>query len=255
MGAAMLLAWLQSLPDCTFYIIDRHANSEDFGAPANLNIVRKADEDLKTADLLILAVKPQTMQECADDVRPFLKENTPLLSVAAGLSLQRLQSMFGDEHPVIRTIPNTPSQVQKGMTIAMHTQNIGDDTYKLSQALLDCVGETLWIKDESLFDAMGAVSASGPAYIFYLIEVLTKAGIHAGVPENDAALLARQTVIGSAALAEYSDKLANVLRENVTSKGGMTKAALDVLMDGRLQAIYDDAIKAARDRSRELGQE
>ena len=252
MGGAMLSAWLDALPDAHFYVVDRHATLDDFGAPSHLTLVKKADERLRACGIIIVAVKPQVMKVCADEIIPLLNPDSIIISVAAGLSFDTLTTQFGASRGLAKIMPNTPCSIRKGMSIAMKNGYVNDTTMPLIRTLCDALGDTLWIEDETLFDPMTTISGCGPAYLFYMIEMLAAAGVNAGVDKNDAERLARQTIIGAASLAELSSTSAKTLRKNVTSKGGVTQAALDVIMDGRVQEVYNDALIKAVERAKNL---
>ena len=181
-----------------------------------------------------------------------IPNRTPILSIAAGQSLANFAAYFEPERPVIRAMPNTPAAIGKGMSVAIPNNHATEAHRRIAQNLLSAAGEFLWLESESQMDAVTAVSGSGPAYVFYLMEALAKAATEAGLPEDQAMILARQTVIGSAALAERDASPPGLLRRNVTSPGGTTEAALAVLMDGRFEEIMTKAVAAATARSKEL---
>lgn len=203
--------------------------------------------------LVLLAVKPQMMDAALPAYRRFVGGGTVFLSVAAGRTIASLQSSLGGSTPIVRSMPNTPAAVGRGITVAHANPNVTPDQRKLCDELLAAVGEVAWVEDESLLDAVTAVSGGGPAYVFLLIECLAEAGAAAGLPPDLAMRLARATVSGSGELARQSSEPAAVLRQNVTSPGGTTLEALKILMgaDG-LQPLFTKAIAAATRRSREL---
>lgn len=204
-------------------------------------------------DVVIFAVKPQVMAAVVPAYRRFVRPETVFLSIAAGKTIGFFQRHLGDEAAIVRSMPNTPAAVGRGMTVACPSASVSTAQSALCDTLLRAVGDVAWIGDEGLFDAVTAVSGSGPAYVFLLIEAMAKAGVAAGLPEDLALRLARATVVGSGELARQSAEPAARLRENVTSPGGTTQAALGVLMapDG-MQPLFDRAIAAAAARSREL---
>lgn len=249
MGSAMLRGWLDAgltrvdvldpapLPPA-FAAARHHTDSRNFTGPW---------------DMLVIAVKPQIMAEACAALAETLPGTTPVLSIAAGQTISRFKTYFCGRQPVIRAMPNTPAAIGKGITVACASPEVTEAGKNTARSLLAATGAVVWTDDEALMDAVTAVSGSGPAYVFYLIEALSEAGRKAGLPDDLALALARQTVIGSAALAEADAATpAATLRRNVTSPGGTTEAALNILMDGRLQKLFDDAIEAARDRSRAL---
>lgn len=252
MGGAMLRGWIkagavditvfdpQPLPEA-FKSISHHQNLSDFPSVTH---------DL---DILVLAVKPQIMGNICSAVVPSLPKDVPVLSIAAGQSIASFQRYFSKTQPIIRAMPNTPAAIGQGITVACPSPCVSKEQKQNAENLLTCVGELLWSEDEKIMDTVTAVSGSGPAYVFYLIEALANAGKAAGLEEEFAMKLARQTVVGSAALAQTeSATSAKTLRENVTSPNGTTQAALDVLRDGRFQNILDEAVAAATQRSKEL---
>lgn len=199
-------------------------------------------------DLLMLAIKPQMM----DTVLPILKSlddpGLTVLSVAAGTTLDQLQSTFG-RAVCVRTMPNTPAAVGKGITAAYGPQASAQQRAGILH-LLQAVGQAVWVEEERLIDAVTAISGSGPAYVFHMVEALARAGVALGLNVETAMLLARQTIVGAGALLDASPQSAEQLRINVTSPGGTTAAGLEVLQaSGRLDALMQDTAKAAYDRS------
>ncbi len=203
--------------------------------------------------VLVLAVKPQIIDQVMAEVRPSVGMHTLVISIAAGISLARLSAGLGTER-IVRTMPNTPAQIGKGVTGAVG-MTISDKDVTTTEALLRAAGDIVWFEDEAMIDAVTAVSGSGPAYVFHFVEALAAAAMKQGLGADDAIRLARQTVIGAAALMEHDRQPVSVLRENVTSPKGTTYAALQVLMaeEGGLKELVDRAVAAARLRSEELG--
>ena len=203
--------------------------------------------------IVVFAVKPQNLGEIAPQYRRFAGPGTVFLSIAAGKPIAFFAAALGPHAAIVRSMPNTPAAVGRGITVACAGSGVGAAQRALCQRLLEAVGEVAWVEDEALLDPVTAVSGSGPAYVFLLIECLAEAGVAAGLPAELALRLARATVIGSGELARLSPEPAAVLRQNVTSPGGTTAAALEVLMapDG-MQALMTRAIAAATRRSREL---
>ncbi|MEQ1771739.1 MAG: pyrroline-5-carboxylate reductase [Devosia sp.] len=203
--------------------------------------------------VMVLAVKPQVMSQVLNQIAPAVGRQTLVISIAAGISLAALSTGLNTQR-VIRAMPNTPAQVGKGITGAVGL-SISREDMELGSKLLASAGQLIWFDQESKLDAVTAVSGSGPAYVFHLVETMALAGMRQGLDAEQAMLLARQTVIGAAALMEADGLPAATLRENVTSPNGTTAAALKVLMapDRGLEALMDRAIEAARLRSEELG--
>ena len=253
MGLAMARGWIAGgLPPDRLVLVDPFA-----GEPARALASETGVRLLKSADgvlihVLVLAVKPQNMLPVLQQVLPAVGKHTLVLSIAAGISLHTISAGLDTER-VVRTMPNTPAQVGKGITGAVGLQ-VSEADRAVANALLGAAGEVVWFESENKLDAVTAVSGSGPAYVFYLVEAMAVAGMRQGLDPGQAMQLARQTVIGAAALMEADVQPASVLRENVTSPGGTTAAALKVLMgpDG-LEPLMDRAVQAARLRSEELG--
>jgi pyrroline-5-carboxylate reductase len=252
MGSALLQGWLDAKISAHFSVVEPSHHLEHKNVH-HYKDIPKAIDAVKKSDVLILAVKPQTMNEVCEQLKPLLQPHTLLLSIAAGRSLAGFASFFGAKQPMIRAMPNTPAAIGKGISVAVANNHVTDAQRALAGKLLKCSGACEWVEDEKLLDAVTALSGSGPAYVFYLIEMMATAGKKIGLSEALAMKLARQTVIGSAALAEAeAQTTADTLRHNVTSPQGTTEAALKVLMDGRAQHIFDDALAAAKKRSKDL---
>lgn len=202
---------------------------------------------------VIFAVKPQMMAEILPAYAELVAAGTLVLSIAAGTAIKRFESVFGETSSVVRAMPNTPAAIGKGVTALFANSNVDDEQRKLAEALMAAVGQVHWLETESQMHAVTAMSGGGPAYVFLLIESLAKAGMASGLPDHLAWPMAQATVIGSGALAAASDEPPATLRKNVTSPGGTTQAALEVLMatDG-IQPLFDRAMAAATRRSREL---
>lgn len=254
MGDALLRGWLdRGLPGRQLVIFEP-APSKELLALTRAQSIRLnplADSIADTA-VLVLAVKPQVMQEVLPQFAPLTARGAMVLSIAAGKPVSFLEQYFPGA-PIVRAMPNTPAAIGQGMSVLFANARVTAAQRQLATALLGAVGEVAWVNDEALMDPVTAVSGSGPAYVFLLIETLARAGEKAGLEADLAYLLAKRTVAGAAALAAQSELPASVLRENVTSPGGTTAAALEVLMraDG-LQSLMDAAVLAATARSREL---
>ncbi len=254
MGGALASRWLADGLAGRIDILDpsppRHAllkNAENIRHMPN-------PETFETqADVVILAVKPQIMKEACTKIKDKLPENALLVSIAAGLPLAFFEEIFSSRRPIVRVMPNTPAACGAGMSVAIANASVTPTQKKSVDVLLCAAGKSAWIEDEEQMHAVTALSGSGPAYIFLLIAYLARAGEKAGLPEDIAAALARQTVYGAGVLAENSDDVpAITLKENVTSPGGTTAAALSILEDGRLEEIIKDAVRSAARRSKEL---
>ncbi len=253
MGGAMLAGWLRAGTVDRVDVVEPSADQvpED---PAVFRCDRAEDLPPDTRpDIVVFAVKPQVTDAVVPPYGRFVGPETVFLSVAAGRTIDYFREKLGGDAAIIRVMPNTPAAIGRGASVLVATENVGAQHRTLAGRLLAASGLVEWVEDEALIDAVTALSGSGPAYIFLLIETMAKAGESVGLPADLAMRLARQTVIGSAALAEQSDLPPATLRQNVTSPGGTTQAALEVLMtpDG-MQALFDRALAAAARRSREL---
>lgn len=202
----------------------------------------------------IVALKPQILKDAAPRLRAIAESGAPMISIAAGTTTKSLAKAWGPKARIVRSMPNTPGAIGRGITAIYATPKTTPKDRKLADQLLSGLGETVWVKKEELIDAATAVSGSGPAYVFLLVEALTDAALKVDLPRDVAAKLARQTVSGAGALLDAEKDAPDELRRNVTSPGGTTEAALKILMasDG-LTPLMRRAVKAARDRARELG--
>lgn len=210
---------------------------------------------VRDSEVLVLAVKPQVIREMAMDLAPSVQDRRPLIiSIAAGIRATDLDRWLGGGCALVRCMPNTPALVQSGATALFPNPGVSATQKDLAETILRAVGLALWIDDEDLMDAVTALSGSGPAYFFLVIEALQDAGRELGLAEKTAKLLAVQTAFGAAKMALESRDEPGVLRQRVTSPGGTTEKALAVLENGKLRALFNDALTAARDRSRELAQ-
>jgi pyrroline-5-carboxylate reductase len=208
---------------------------------------------LKDAAAIVLAVKPQVAPQAIPPLEPLLGPKTVVVSIMAGRTLRFLADALAKPCAIVRAMPNTPAAIGRGITVAV-SRNTDDTQRALADRLLSATGTVEWTNDEALMDAVTAVSGSGPAYVFLLAEALAQAGVAAGLPQELAAKLARETITGSGELLHRSPLDAAVLRENVTSPAGTTAAALAVLMDPNgLASLMEKAVAAATARSRELG--
>jgi pyrroline-5-carboxylate reductase len=250
MGGAMLAGWLSGGLDPKRAIVIEPSPSPDITALSAKGI-RLNPKDAGHVDTLVIAVKPQSFREAGPALRPLVAPTTLVVSIMAGTTMAALREVCGGA--VVRAMPNTPAAIGRGITVAVPAKNVSAAQRATADALLRATGSVEWVDDEALMDAVTAVSGSGPAYIFLLAEELARAGVAAGLPEALATRLARETVAGSAELLHRSEMPAATLRQNVTSPGGTTAAALDVLMgrDG-LQQLMIRAIAAATARSKEL---
>lgn len=206
----------------------------------------------KPPALIVLAVKPQIMSQVAPGWRQYARSSL-FLSVAAGISLASLDAWLGNPAALVRSMPNLPALVGKGMTAAVAKPGTPDSAKAIAETTLRAVGDLVWLDDERALDAVTAISGSGPAYVFHLAECLAAAARAEGLPPGIAEILARRTIEGAGELLAQRAETPAALRQAVTSPGGTTEAALKVLMgDDRLQTLIREAVRAAASRSREL---
>ena len=251
MGGALLDGWLALGLDPNKIAISEPQPAPDIAALAARG-VRINPASVDDASVIVIAVKPQVAPDVVPKLKTLLRPGTVAVSVMAGKTVGFLESALGD-CAIVRSIPNTPAAVGRGITVAVPNARVSVAQRKLSDALLRSVGAVEWVDDEGLIDAATAVSGSGPAYVFLLAESLARAGAAAGLPADLSARLARATVSGSGELLHRSALDAATLRTNVTSPGGTTAAALGVLMAGDgLDPLMEKAVAAATRRSREL---
>ena len=252
MGGALLTGWLaRGLDARRVVIVDPHL-SDDIKALAATGVRLNPDsKDIGDVAVLTVAVKPQMFREAGAGLAAWVQPATLAVSIMAGVTIAGIGEVCGGR--VVRAMPNTPAAIGRGITVAIAAHDVTSEQRAVADALLRATGEVEWIDDESLMDAVTAVSGSGPAYVFLLAEQLARAGIAAGLPAELATRLARDTVSGSGELLHRSEADAATLRQNVTSPGGTTAAALQVLMapDG-FQSLLTRAVDAATQRSREL---
>ena len=204
-------------------------------------------------DVVVFAVKPQVAQDIIPLYAPMAESGTVFLSIIAGLPIEKMHRLLGNNAAIVRAMPNTPASIGQGISVLCPGKKVGPSERRACQVLMAAGGQTAWIEDEADMDAVTAVSGSGPAYIFLLTETLAIAGVRAGLTPALAEQLASATVSGAGALLAHSERSSTELREIVASPGGTTAAALDVLMlDQGMQDLMNRAIDAAARRSREL---
>ena len=251
MGSAMLEGWLgRGLSPSAVTVIDPKPSDwvNAQGVAVNTDLPGNPA-------VVVVAVKPQMMGDALPQIVALGSGTTLFLSIAAGTTLDYFASILGASTPIVRAMPNTPAAIGRGITALIGNANVSDERLALAEALLSAVGKTVRLEDEAQMDAVTAVSGSGPAYVFHLIETMAAAGEAEGLPPELAMELALTTVSGAGALAEASDDTPAQLRINVTSPNGTTQAALEVLMDPAkgFPSLVGKAVAAAAARSRELG--
>jgi pyrroline-5-carboxylate reductase len=250
MGGAMLTGWLaQGLDARRVVVIEPHPSAE-ISALQGIRL-NPSVRDVGEVDTLVVAVKPQSFREAGALLKPFVGPSTLVVSIMAGTPIASLEAVCGGS--VVRAMPNTPAAIGRGITVAVAAKNVSTAQRTVADALLRATGSVEWVDNESLMDAVTAVSGSGPAYVFLLAEELARAGVAAGLPVELATRLARETVAGSGELLHRSEFTSATLRQNVTSPGGTTAAALEVLMaPNGLQPLLTRAVASATQRSKDL---
>ena len=209
------------------------------------------DRAVAEADTVILVVKPQDMADLLDEIRDSLKPNTLVISLAAGVDTASIEARLPDGIAVVRVMPNTPAQVDEGMAAISAGSHSDEEHLDRVTEILSATGRVVTVP-ERYQDAVTAISGSGPAYLFFVVEAMIEAGVHLGLPRDIATQLVVQTMLGSAKLLRETGEHPTVLRERVTSPGGTTAAAVRQLEDHKVRAAFIGAMEAARDRSREL---
>nr|WP_157223262.1 pyrroline-5-carboxylate reductase [Rhodovulum sp. PH10] len=253
MGGALLDGWLALGVDPGRIAVIEPKPSPEMAAQAISGLRLNPDPARLKPAAVVLAVKPQVAPDALPPLAGLAREGTVVISIMAGRPLAYLASVFGEKSSAVRAMPNTPAAIGRGMIVAVPNPHVSAGQHALANALLSATGKVEWVEDEGLIDAVTAVSGSGPAYVFLLVESLARAGIAAGLPPALSQKIARETVAGSGALLAQSPLDAATLRKNVTSPGGTTAAALDVLMaPDALDPLMEKAIAAATKRSREL---
>ncbi|ACB94899.1 pyrroline-5-carboxylate reductase [Beijerinckia indica] len=253
MGSALLHGWLSlGLPAARVGVIEPHPSEplRERAKTEGFTLTPPA----KAPDVLVLAIKPQMLEEAAPALQAYVDENTLIISILAGKTIRNIAERFPRAGAIIRAMPNLPAAIGHGMTGLAASAGLTPHQHALATTLLGAVGAVEWLDDESLIDAVTAISGSGPAYVFYLAECLSRAGAALGLPPAVAERLARATVEGGGALlAHEADTSPAQLRENVTSRGGTTAAALEILMaENGLAPLIERTAAAAQKRAAEL---
>jgi pyrroline-5-carboxylate reductase len=253
MGGAMLAGWLaMGLNPAGVSIIDPHA-SQEIRDLCQAKGVALNPEASAPPDVLVLAIKPQMFDVAAAQVGELVGSQTLILSILAGKTIANIMDRLQNARAVVRAMPNLPASIGKGASGAFANSDVSPTQRATADALLRATGVVEWLPSEDLIDAVTGLSGSGPAYVFHMVECMARAGVEAGLPADLAERLARATVVGAGELLAQSDLSPAVLRQNVTSPGGTTAAALDVLMDeDGLQPLVTATVAAAARRAGEL---
>jgi pyrroline-5-carboxylate reductase len=251
MGRALATGWLEAgSPSRKITVLDPDRQARRRAIDLGLHAVQKATEIDAAIDIAVLAVKPAEIDALLGQLPPAAL----YISIAAGRTINDIARLAGEQAAIVRAMPNTPAAIGQGVTGLCANAQVGSDAKQMAHALLAAVGTVEWLDDESDIDVLTAVSGSGPAYVFLLIECLTAAAIDAGLEPGLAERLSTATVRGAGAYAAQSDLSASRLREQVTSPKGTTAAALAVLLeDDALKTLIRNAVREAARRSRELG--
>lgn len=257
MAGALIEGLLKrGVPAGDLHVIDVSESIRDKWQSKGLSVSCEPDTSLSTHRIWVLAVKPQQLENVAMSLRPFLTDDTLVVSIAAGISLQTLSKWLGEGakpwHRVVRAMPNTPALVEKGVTGLVASSGVAVSDQQNVQNLLTAVGEVVWVESDQMIDAITALSGSGPAYVFRFIEAMVQGGLALGLDEIQAKQLTLATLFGATELAAQSTEPVSVLRERVTSKGGTTQAALDVLDQHAFVDTVSLAMRAAFERAGEL---
>ena len=258
MGASLLGGLIQN-GHPTQRLIAADPSADKLNALATQFGIETTTDNLKAieaADVVILAIKPQVMASVVTPLAARLRERQPLIiSVAAGLRVSSFEQWIGGACPIVRAMPNTPALIGHGATGLFANAHVSAEQHDLAETILRSVGVAVWLQEESLIDAVTALSGSGPAYFFYVMEALQVAGEKIGLPADTAKLLTLQTALGAAAMAlESNDDLA-LLRQRVTSPGGTTEQGVAVLEAHHLKTIFEKTVEAAKNRSLSLAKE
>ncbi len=242
----------------TICVVEPLQEARDAISALGINVVATCSPDLLDCDAIVLAVKPQMMKTAIAPLAERLSAQV-VISIAAGVNISTLAAWLGGTaapyHNMVRAMPNTPALIRAGITGLHAAAGVSEDGRHIADRLMSAVGKTVWFDDEAMLDAVTAVSGSGPAYVFYFIEALEQAALELGFTSEDARLFATQTFLGGAQLAAVANESAQALRARVTSKRGTTECAIEAFDKHALKQGFIDGVKAACNRSRELGRE
>lgn len=221
----------------------------------SLKVFKDNQQLVEHCDVIVLAVKPQALSDVCRQIADTVREDQLLVSIAAGVHIHDIDRWLNKGKSIVRTMPNTPSLLGRGITGLFANEQTSDTQQDIAQTIMHAVGKTLWVETEDLLDAVTAVSGSGPAYFFLMIESMTKAGESLGLDHNAAELLSIETALGAALMASESADTPRELRKKVTSPNGTTQAAIESLQDQNFEAVVSHALSAAYHRAGELGAE
>ncbi len=256
MGMAMAKGWLKNgLKTASLTLVDPNPHIDVVRFVSKNNIALVPFCERSDIGILVLAIKPQIMADVLLSLKDLISQKTLILSIAAGFDIASLEKGLGTKN-IVRAMPNTPAQIGKGVSGIVASSYVSGSDKAIINDLLSASGTVEWFENEADLEALMLVSGCGPAYVFYLVEAMAAAGIEQGLEPKQAMALARQTIIGAAALLEAEPIDASILRQNVTSKGGVTEAALSVLMgEGGFKDLLSKAYKKGLERNKQLGEE
>lgn len=257
MGEAMIRGMLKSGQTVSARVVASNRNSGKLRHLKSTYRIRTSHFNptvVETSDIVILAVKPQDMQGACDDIRPYLRRNQVIISIAAGVSIKKLRRLLGRRTKLIRAMPNTPALIDYGVTAIYATPSVKEKDIQLAEEIFGAVGLTYRILKEKEMDPITALSGTGPAYIYDIVKTLTNAGKNLGLPYHLAKELTTHTIIGAANMVMLTGEDPQDLWKKVASKGGTTVAAFKVLKKGKFQKTLQRAVAAASKRSKELGE-
>lgn len=256
MATALIAGLAGPAGGVSLHVVDPNAEAlERLAGQYGASTAASIDARVGTADLIVLAVKPQQMRDVALGLQPLLDAHSLVLSIAAGIRIADLSRWLGGHTRVVRAMPNTPALIAMGITGLVAGDGVDAAGRAAADQVMRAVGQTVWLEDESLIDPVTAVSGSGPAYVFYFLEAMQQAAREMGLDAEQARCLALATFTGAAQLAAQSGDPVEVLRQRVTSKGGTTHAAITSMEQAGVKEAIVAAMKAAADRARELGDE
>jgi len=239
-----------------FFVVEPQQKQQAKLKSLKINVFSKINEiklEKRNFDVLILAVKPQVIREVTEDCKKNINSNYLLISIAAGVTLNFFESILGNDSKVIRAMPNTPAEIGKGITALIKSSKVSSNEKKIAEDIFNSMGKILWLQKENLMDIVTAVSGSGPAYIFYIVEIIVNAAVKAGLNKELSSMIVSEMVMGSGSLLIDSKKQPNVLRREVTSPGGTTEVAINILQSkNTFSSIIQKAIYSAIKKSEEL---
>jgi pyrroline-5-carboxylate reductase len=224
-------------------------------ANLNINVTQSNQEVINAVDVVVLAVKPQILAQVAKEIAPYIQQPQLVVSIAAGINQSSLSKWLGADVAIVRCMPNTPALVLTGATALHANDKVSSEQRDLAETILRAVGIALWVDNESELDAVTAISGSGPAYYFLLMEAMEKVAVELGLSEATARLLIQQTALGAAKIALESSESPGELRRRVTSPGGTTQQAIETFEAGGFSQLVSLALHAARDRSVEMSKQ